>query len=64
MNRWHINSIADNEGHDVFVGGTLSITDNEGSEHQIVVDSIALKDGMLFVNNILLDIIYGEEKNN
>lgn len=64
MNKWHINSIADDYGNDIYIGDTLNITDSVGKVHEVVVTKLALKDGMLFVNNTLIDIELNKERDN
>lgn len=53
---WKIKAIEDSKGNDIFIGDVLNVTDATGVTKQIPVETIALPNGMLFVNGTFVDM--------
>lgn len=53
---WKIKAIVDGNGNDLYLGDILKVKDKDGKETTITVQTIAMPNGMLFINGLLADI--------
>jgi hypothetical protein len=53
---WKIKAIEDNKGNDIFLGDILNVKDSTDNVQQITVHTIAIPNGMLFINGTFVDM--------